>query len=177
MTNKDWIQCALMAAIMGLLAPLAIPLAGGVPISLATCIVMLCGSLLGWKKGAWSVLIYLLLGCIGIPVFAGYTAGIGHILGLSGGFLIGYLILVFVVGKCNQTVSRLIVGMIIGNVCLYAFGILWFLIVSQSTIMAALIWCVLPFIPGDVCKMVVVAILSPILWKSLPFLNRNFTRV
>ncbi|WP_317313825.1 hypothetical protein [Absicoccus porci] len=48
MTNKDWIQCALMAAIMGLLAPLAIPLAGGVPISLATCIVMLCGSLLGW---------------------------------------------------------------------------------------------------------------------------------
>jgi len=91
--------------------------------------------------------------------------------------LIGYLILVFVVGKCNQTVSRLIVGMIIGNVCLYAFGILWFLIVSQSTIMAALTWCVLPFIPGDVCKMVVVAILSPILWKSLPFLNRNFTRV
>ena len=176
MTNKDWIQCALMAAIIGVLAPLAIPLAGGVPISFETCIVMLCGSLLGSKKGAWSVCIYLLLGCIGIPVFVGYTAGIGHIFGPSGGFLIGYLILVYVVGKSTKTVAHLIVGMVIGNLFLYAFGIIWFMIVSKSTLMAALTWCVLPFIPGDICKMIAVAVVSPILWRSLPFLNRDFTR-
>lgn len=171
MKNKDWIQCALMAALLGILSPLAIPLAGGVPISLATGIVMLCGSLLGKKKGTLSVLIYLLLGCIGIPVFANYSGGIGHILGPSGGFLVGYLILAYCVGCFNQTIRRLIVGMLCGNILLYAFGIVWFMLVSKSNLVAALGWCVIPFIPGDICKMVAVAIL----WKSLPFLNRDLS--
>ena len=89
--TKNLVLCAVCAAITCVLAPLSIPLAGGVPISLATFAVMLAGVLLGGSLGALSQLIYVLLGAVGLPVFAGWTGGLGNVLGMTGGFIIGYI--------------------------------------------------------------------------------------
>ena len=87
----NMVLCAVCAAITCILAPLSIPLAGGVPISLATFAVMLAGVLLGGSLGAASQLIYVLLGAVGLPVFAGWTGGLGNVLGMTGGYIIGYI--------------------------------------------------------------------------------------
>ena len=91
MTTHDLVLCALCAAVTCILAPLSVPLAGEVPISLATFAVLLSGILLGAKLGGLSQVIYVLLGSVGVPVFAGWTGGIGITLGVTGGYIIGYI--------------------------------------------------------------------------------------
>ena len=98
MTTHDLVLCALCAAVTCILAPLSVPLAGEVPISLATFAVLLSGILLGAKLGGLSQLIYVLLGSVGVPVFAGWTGGIGITLGVTGGYIIGYIPMAFVAG-------------------------------------------------------------------------------
>ena len=85
--------CAIMAALLGVLAPLALPV-GPVPISLATLVVYLAAYILEPKWSIVSVVIYLLLGLVGLPVFSGGKAGVGTLVGPTGGYLIGYLFLI-----------------------------------------------------------------------------------
>ena len=89
LTTYEMVLCAFCAAVTCVLAPISVPLAGEVPISLATFAVLLSGILLGAKFGAISQLIYVLLGSVGVPVFAGWTGGIGITLGVTGGYIIG----------------------------------------------------------------------------------------
>ena len=95
LTTYDLVLCALCAAVTCILAPLSVPLAGEVPVSLATFAVLLSGILLGAKLGGLSQLIYVLLGSVGVPVFAGWTGGIGITLGVTGGYIIGYIPMAF----------------------------------------------------------------------------------
>lgn len=106
MKIKTMVYIALMAAILSIVSPISIPLAGGVPISLATLAVMLAGALLGKKWGTLSVFIYLCLGCIGLPVFAGYSAGFANVIGPTGGYLLGYLFLSFITGWIYQDIGK-----------------------------------------------------------------------
>ena len=175
MTTKKLTQIALMTAIISVLSPLSIPLAGEVPVSLATFAVMLAGVLLGPKDGTICAALYLLLGAIGIPVFAGYASGVSVLFGVRGGFLFGYVILAFFSGlfvrkeekNVKKKVVQMIVGMIIGNAVLYALGIIWFMFVTKMGIMASLAACVIPFLPGDTLKIVAVFLLSPRLSKVI----------
>jgi hypothetical protein len=96
--TRNLVLCAVCAAITCVLAPLSIPLAAGVPISLATFAVMLAGVLLGGRLGAVSQLVYLLLGAVGLPVFAGWTGGADKIFGMTGGYLVGYIPLAWLTG-------------------------------------------------------------------------------
>ena len=91
LTTYELVLCAFCAAVTCILAPLSVPLAGEVPISLATFAVLLSGILLGGKLGALSQIVYVLLGSVGVPVFAGWTGGIGITLGVTGGYIIGYM--------------------------------------------------------------------------------------
>ena len=84
LTTYELVLCALCAAVTCILAPISVPLAGEVPISLATFAVLLSGILLGGRFGAISQLVYVLLGSVGVPVFAGWTGGIGITLGVTG---------------------------------------------------------------------------------------------
>ena len=164
------VLCALCAAITCILAPLSIPLAGGVPISLATFAVMLAGVLLGGSLGAASQLIYVLLGAVGRPVFAGWTGGLGNVLGMTGGYIIGYIPLAWLTGliykKFGSTagmparIAFMILGMIAGNIALYVLGTAWFMVVTGMTLEASLAACVIPFIPGNFIKMAVVIIIG-----------------
>ena len=165
---KQMTFIALMAAIISVIAPISLPIVGEVPISLATFGVMLAGAVLGSKNGTIATAIYLLLGAIGVPVFAGYTSGVGILVGVTGGYLIGYLPLAYCSGLSfanNKNLSirtlETIIGMIIGTVILYIIGTAWFMYVTKMNLVGALMACVIPFIPGDVIKIVLVAILAP----------------
>ena len=106
MTTHDLVLCALCAAVTCILAPLSVPLAGEVPISLATFAVLLSGILLGAKLGGLSQFIYVLLGSVGVPVFAGWKGGIGITLGITGGYIIGYIPMAFVAGLLYYRFGR-----------------------------------------------------------------------
>lgn len=177
MNTKDMVLCALCAALTCILAPVSIPTPGGVPVSLATFTVMLAGLLLGEKLGTLSQLIYILLGSVGLPVFAGWTGGIGLVLGMTGGYIIGYLFLAFFTGFFyfhmgkNKTGSVryvwMVLGMIIGTLVLYTFGTIWFMHVTCMDLKASLAACVLPFLPGDAVKIAAAAVLSGQIEKAL----------
>ena len=168
--TKNLVLCAVCAAVTCILAPVSIPLAGGVPLSLSTFAVMLSGVLLGGSMGALSQLIYVLLGAVGLPVFAGWTGGMGKVLGMTGGYIIGYIPLAWLTGLIYKRYSRrakkplkilyMILGMTAGNIALYAIGTAWFMAVTGMTLKASLAACVIPFIPGDFIKMAAVALIG-----------------
>ena len=141
---------ALMAAVTCILAPLSVPI-GPVPISLTNFAIYLSLYLLDWKKGTLSYLIYLLLGLVGLPVFSGFTGGLAKLAGPTGGYIIGFIPMAIIVGTA---------------IC-YAFGTAWFCFQSGYTVGAALAVCVIPFIPADLCKMVIAMIIGPMVRKRL----------
>ena len=172
MRIKQMTFIALMAAIIAVLSPISLPIVGEVPISLATLAVMLAGAVLGSRDGTIATAIYLLLGAIGVPVFAGYTSGVGILVGVTGGYLIGYLPLAyfsgFFVERATGQKEKLIggvIGMLVGTVILYVIGTAWFMYVTKMNLMASLMACVIPFLPGDALKIVAVSLLRPQLEK------------
>ena len=158
-------RCALMTAVIAVLAPISIPLTTMVPISLATLAVMLAGVVLGPGEGVLCTALYLLLGAIGVPVFAGYAGGIGVLAGVSGGFLIGYLPLAYFSGRFSvndeHPLSSMVPGMITGTAVLYLIGTVWFLLLTKLPLSAALAACVLPFLGGDALKILAVCMIGP----------------
>ena len=179
--TKSLVICAMFAALTCAVAPISIPLPGGVPITLQQVSIMLAGLLLGAKLGALSQLVYVLLGAFGLPVFAGFHGGMGSILGPSGGFLVGYPFLAAVCGLIYWKWGRqrsgaakygvMALAMVLGNALLYVFGLGWFMHVTGNTLGQAMVLCMLPFIPGDVLKMVAVGVIVPQLERALRSVN------
>lgn len=170
MNMKQMTRCAIMAALICVLAPVSVPLSTLVPISLGTLMVMLSGTLLGSRDGTFSVLMYLLVGMAGLPVFAGYSSGPTVLFGVTGGFLFGYLPLAFVSGhfcEKNDDLKSMVTGLVLGNAVLYLIGIVWFMIYLNARLGKVLAACVLPFIPGDLVKIVLVCLITPRIRKYL----------
>ena len=171
MSTHDLVLCALCAAVTCILAPLSVPLAGEVPISLATFAVLLSGILLGAQFGALSQLIYVLLGSVGVPVFAGWTGGIGITLGVTGGYIIGYIPMAFVAGLIYyrfgrnasgaRTYAVMCTSMFLATAVLYIIGTAWFIAQTGMTLPASMAACVIPFLPGDLVKIIAVMLVAP----------------
>ena len=159
-----------MTAVIAVLSPISVPLATLVPVSLATLAVMLAGAVLGktlyFRRDdpaipAGTVFISDL---IGLPVFAEYSSGAGALFGVTGGFLFGYIPLAWLTGyiyEKRKDTPGLVLGMLAGNLVLYAMGTIWFVVFTGSSAAAALAACVLPFLPVDALKMFLVALVSP----------------
>ena len=146
---------ALMAAVTCVLAPMAIPI-GPVPISLTNLAIYLSLYLLGWKWGTASYVVYMLIGMVGVPVFSGFTGGLGKLAGPTGGYIIGFVPMAVLAGLViDHSRNRAVqfVGMAAATAVCYAFGTAWFCLSMDSTVSAALGLCVFPFIPGDAVKM------------------------
>ena len=160
---------ALMAAVTCVLAPLSIPI-GPVPISLTNLAIYLSLYLLGWKWGSVSYLVYLLIGMVGVPVFSGFTGGVGKLAGATGGYIAGFLPMAVIAGvvidRCRNRGLQM-AGMIAGTAVCYALGTVWFCYLMDSTPMAALGLCVFPFIPGDLVKMVLAMTVGPMIRRRL----------
>ena len=154
---KTMTRIAVMTAVICILGPVSIPI-GPVPISLTPLTILLSVYLLGMAEGACATLLYVVLGAIGLPVFGGFTGGFGIIAGPTGGYIIGYVFLALIAGwfihKYYDRVWLQFLGMCLGTAVLYAFGTVWLAKVAGMTFMEALAAGVLPFIAGDVLKMV-----------------------
>jgi len=157
--------CAMMAAVLGVLSLIALPLPiSPVPVTLQTLGVLLAGGILGPWWGAVSVLLYIGLGVVGAPVFAGGEAGMGVLVGPRAGYLIGFVAAACVMGLCarRQTIP-LALGTAAASLSVYAFGAPWLGWVTGMGVKNAVIVGVLPYVPGDVLKCAAaVALLSAV---------------
>lgn len=150
-------------ALMCVLSPISIPVEP-VSITLATLALYIIGSSTDWKVSLTVVALYLLLGLAGLPVFSKFQGGFQVIFGPSGGFLIGYLPCALVVSLLtNKWPNKKWIyplSMVLGTILLYLIGSLWFMFYIGADINKTLASCVLPFIPGDIIKIVLSSFLS-----------------
>ena len=154
------VYCALFTALIIIGAYISIPIPiGPVPITLADFFVMLTGFFLGAKYGFLTVVLYLALGTIGLPVFSNGGSGFAFLFGPTGGFLFGYLFLVVGIGLfIDNLKSSFIIdllALLVGNVLLYAVGITWLRVTLDMTWSAAVLAGLIPFIPGTIVKIIV----------------------
>lgn len=157
------VYASLLAALMAAGAYLAIPV-GPVPIVMQNMFVFLAGLLLGGRWGLASVAVYLLTGALGLPVFAGGMGGIGRIIGPTGGYLIGYLSAVFIVGYISEKAAARIgydvLAMVCGTIVLYACGVTWLKILTGMTWTKTLTVGMYPFLIGDAIKIAAAALIA-----------------
>jgi biotin transport system substrate-specific component len=157
------VYASLVAALTAAGAYIFVPI-GPVPIVLQNMFVFLAGLLLGSRWGLVSVCLYLLAGICGLPVFAGGTGGLGRILGPTGGFLLGYLPVVYLVGLVSERLPRRIVwdvaAMVAGAVVLYACGLVWLMAVTGLPFAKALMVGMYPFLIGDALKIAAAALIA-----------------
>lgn len=164
MKTKDITIISICTALMCVLAPISIPLSGGVPISLATFVVMVLALVLKQYKAMCVVGLYLVLGLIGLPVFGGFTSGASILFGMTGGYLFGYILLAYITGLFASKFDNkayLFLGMVVGTIALYILGTAYFMKYTGMNLASSMAACVIPFIPGDIVKMVVALIISP----------------
>lgn len=162
MSTRHMTLTAMLTALLCILGPLTLPL-GPVPLSLTTALLMGMGLLLGARRAVLCCAVYLLMGAAGLPVFAGFTGGVGTLLGPTGGFLLGYLPMTALCGfVCVRTQKRplQLLGLLAGTALLYLTGTLWYGHQAGVRMEAALTACVLPFLPGDALKIAAVLILG-----------------
>lgn len=170
---KDMALIGIMAAVCCVLGPWSIPI-GAIPISLQVIAICLSAYVLGAKKGTLAVLVYILLGAIGLPVFSGFTGGAGKVLGPTGGYIIGFIFMAFISGLFVEKyginkVYMQVVGLVLGLMVCYLFGTIWFVAVNTKGIDfgSALVICVYPFIPFDVLKIMISIILGNAIKKGI----------
>jgi len=160
----------LMAAVICILGPLSIPV-GLVPVSFTNLAIFFTIYILGTKKSVMSLLIYILIGLAGAPVFSGFSGGLAKLLGPTGGYIIGFIIMALISGifidKFIDKWLLCIFGMITGTLACYTLGTAWLAYQAKMTIPAAIGVGVLPFIPGDIVKILVVSIMGPRIRKRL----------
>lgn len=148
-----------------------------VPVTGQTFAVLMIGALLGTRRASLSVLLYIVEGALGLPVFAHGRSGFTVLLGQTGGYLVGFVFAVYVVGLLSERgwdrrIGTTVVAMLFGNLVIYAFGLLWLyclvfmgkLSISVHKILTVGLY---PFIPGDLLKIALASILLPSGWKLL----------
>ena len=167
------VLASLMAALTAVGAYIHIPV-GPVPIVLSTLFVLLSGLLLGSRWGLISMGLYLLVGAIGIPVFAGGRGGVAHFFGPTGGYLFGYVLSAWVTGliseRSHQSPVLQIIAIIFGSLAIYVTGVPWLKMVTNMSWEKCLVVGMLPFLIGDAVKGAAALMLA----RSVrPMLNRQ----
>lgn len=172
MSIRKMTYVALFTVVIAVCSWITIPAA--VPFTLQTFAIFAACALLGGKLGLYAVCLYILLGAVGVPVFSGFGAGLGTLLGPTGGYILGFVFTALamwgVEAKFGRKPAALVAGMVTGLILCYAFGTAWFMVVYARAngaigLGAALSMCVIPFILPDCVKialaMLVAAHLRP----------------
>jgi len=173
-STRMTVYASLFAALTAAGAFIAVPV-GPVPIVLQNFFVFLSGLLLGGRWGAISVAVYLVAGALGLPVFAGGTGGVGRFVGPTGGYLVGYLPAVCVIGWISGRARHPsvfdVLGLVCGTMVLYGFGVVWLKLLSGMTWPKTLAVGMVPFLPGDALKIAaavpIAKALRPLIRKTL----------
>ncbi len=175
MKVKDMTLIAVFAALMAVCAWISVP--APVPFTLQTFAIFLAVGLLGGKRGSIAVAVYILLGAVGVPVFSGFNGGLGALLGMTGGYIVGFLAAALVMWATTALFGNktwiLALSMVLGLVVCYAMGTAWFMVVyartkGAITLLTVLTKCVFPFIIPDLIKIGLALVLTLRLKKLVP---------
>lgn len=166
---------ALMTAVLCILAPISMPVfISPVPISLGVLAIYLTAYVLSPLDATISVIIFILLGTFGLPVFSGYSGGLSKLVGPTGGYIIGFLFTVYISSLFIHMKKGIIfdvIGMITGLALCYILGTIWFSYQQGKGFIASLLLCVVPFLIGDAIKIIVAVILGTQINKRLAHLD------
>lgn len=181
LTVQDMVLIAVFAALIAVCSWITIPaVAGQVPFTLQTFAVFVTAGMLGTKRGTLAVVVYMLIGFVGVPVFAGFTGGLSVLTAPSGGYLIGFIFTALIVGISTEIVKEkkeitkiviMVVAMILGDAACFVVGTIWFMFVTEMNLTASLTLCVVPFIIPDLVKIVVATIIVNRLKKYVRIFN------
>lgn len=182
LSTRDLIITALFTALTAVGGFISIPL-GPVPLTLQTLFVVLSGLILGSKLGALSQITYVILGLIGVPIFSGGTGGLTTVVSPTFGFLVGFIVAAYVIGKLTEkskSLSKIITSVLIGSFVIYLIGIPYFYFIFTNYLgksinfYTALKYACIPFLPGDIIKAVIAIILAKQLMPRLiKYTNSN----
>jgi biotin transport system substrate-specific component len=168
---RDTFLISIGALFVALLAQVKVPLPfTPVPLTGQTFAVLLVGATLGSKRGAASLVFYTLLGAFGLPVFAGGAAGMAYLSGATLGYLVGFIVAAYVIGRLaeqglERSLRTSLVPFLVGTLVIYAFGAGW--LAGLFGFEKALALGVLPFIVGDAIKLILAALALPAAWKLI----------
>ncbi len=173
----DLVYIGMFAVIIAVCSWISIPTA--VPFTLQTFAVFLAVGVLGGKRGTLAVLVYILLGAVGIPVFSGFKGGIGALTGVTGGYIVGFLASALFLWGMEKLVGRkkswiLALQMVAALILCYAIGTVWFMVVYGGNsgtmgVGTVLGMCVIPFVIPDLIKIGFAVVMSKALAKAVPF--------
>lgn len=172
--TKNMVLVSLFAALIAVCSWIFIPAA--VPFTLQTMGVFLAVGVLGGKLGTLCVLVYILLGAVGLPVFSGFSGGVGALLGTTGGYILGFLFSALVMWLMEACLGKktwvMALSMVVGLLVCYGFGTAWFRFVYLRTTgtvgwMTVLSWCVFPFLIPDALKICLALFLTKAVKRSV----------
>ena len=155
---------ALAAQVSFRIPPIEVPFTG------QTMAVLLTGGVLGSRRGAASMILYVLAGAVGLPVYTEQSSGFDTFVGATGGYLIGFIVAAFVIGKFaelrwDRTVPKSVVGFVLGSAIIYLFGVVGLMINLEMDLAGAIANGLLPFLAWDAIKAAAAALLIPAAWK------------
>ena len=172
--TTDIVYIGVFAVLIAICSWISIPAV--VPFALQTFGVFMAVQTLGGKRGTMAVLIYILLGAAGVPVFAGFSGGIGVLLGSTGGYIIGFvfsaLVMWLVQNMFGHKIIVSIISMLLGLLVCYAFGTVWFMVIyarggNEASLLTVFGWCVIPFIIPDLIKIALAYLVSGRIKKAI----------
>lgn len=165
--TKNIVYCGVFVALIAVCSWISIPTT--IPFTLQLLAICLAAALLGTKLGTITILVYILLGLVGVPVFSGFKGGVAALMGPTGGYIIGFIFTALIVGFASEKFGKktlvLAISMVIGVLVCYIFGTVWFILVYTKTkepvgIMTALSWCVIPYLIPDAAKIAISVFLT-----------------
>lgn len=161
----------LFAAIIGVLSQIALPMPSGVPATLQTFAIAFCGFVLGKKKGTIAVLIYILIGIAGVPVFANFKSGIYSVIGITGGFIYGFLFLSYFTGKSIEFKNKYLIALFscVGLIICHLLGVIQFSYLAEMDFIKSLFLVSLPYILKDMVSIALAYIVSRAVKKRVKF--------
>lgn len=180
-TTREMVLCAMFTALVAVGAFIKIPIPN-LPFTLQFLFTMLAGLLLGARLGSVSVLVYLILGLIGVPVFT-EGGGLHYIFKPTFGYLIGFLVATYITGKianevANPSYKRIFIANFIGLFTVYAFGMMYYYAISNFylagdgiSLANLFLYCFVLAVPGDIFLCVVSGLLAK---RLIPYINKNY---
>lgn len=169
---REMCYIAMFTAVIAIMAQISIPLPLGVPLTMQTFAITLAAVVLGAKFSTYSTVIYLLLGAVGVPVLANFSAGLDKFVGPTGGFLISFPIMAFIIGYGTEHKDMFkgafVVFLILGTIANYVVGVAMFCALTHSSVATGITACVTPFIPTAIIKAVLASYVGFIIRKRLP---------
>lgn len=147
--------CALFAALISICAIISVP--AFIPFTLQTLAVTMCVYILGTKNALITILVYILLGSVGLPVFSGFQSGVGVLFGATGGFILGFIPMTVLLGITFNKAKRLvhtILGCSVALFSLYLTGTVWLSIFTSMSVSKIILICIVPFLLPDVLKII-----------------------